>query len=176
MTIPVLLIMLAAFLAAAFWSTQRQSTRLHQLSWDDLIGRLEPLPASGISKVALDYLQPSKGQIAIETDELWYLIGEAEGLRRMVTNADVLLALAGFAQQWNFEEGVIVAERMRRDAKALKRAARRVSLGLIFGYDKAHGPFSLQEAASSYYLMRRRLLALYETSHVGRYPALAAAV
>jgi hypothetical protein len=39
-----------------------------------------------------------------------------------------------------------------------------------------HGPFHVQEAASAYYLMRRRLLALYETSHVGRYSRLAAAL
>ena len=32
----------------------------------------------------------------------------------------------------------------------------------------------VQEAASAYYLMRARLLALYETSHAGRYPALSA--
>jgi hypothetical protein len=35
-------------------------------------------------------------------------------------------------------------------------------------------PFNVHEAASAYYLMRQRLLALYETSHAGLYPALAA--
>jgi hypothetical protein len=34
-------------------------------------------------------------------------------------------------------------------------------------------PFHLHEAASSYYLMRQRLLALYQTSHAGLYPRLA---
>jgi len=77
--------------------------------------------------------------------------------------------LAGFAQQWNFQESVIVGERMRRDGLALRRAARKVWVGMLFGYGKAHGPFSVQEAASAYYLMRQRLLALYETSHAGRY-------
>jgi len=37
-------------------------------------------------------------------------------------------------------------------------------------------PLNAQEASSSYYLMRQRLLALYETSHICRYPALAAAL
>ena len=37
-------------------------------------------------------------------------------------------------------------------------------------------PLHAQEASSAYYLMRQRLLSLYETSHVSRYPALAAAL
>jgi len=35
-------------------------------------------------------------------------------------------------------------------------------------------PLEAQEASSAYYLMRQRLLSLYETSHVCRYPVLAA--
>lgn len=34
------------------------------------------------------------------------------------------------------------------------------------------GAFNVQEAASAYWLMRERLLALYQTSHAGRYPRL----
>ena len=104
------------------------------------------------------------------------MVGGSEGLAQMRANADVLLALAGYAQQWNFEESVIVAERMRRDALTLRRATFRIAFGLLFNYGKARGPFYVQEAASAYYLMRVRLLALYETSHAGRYPGLSAAL
>jgi hypothetical protein len=37
-------------------------------------------------------------------------------------------------------------------------------------------PLHAQEASSAYYLMRQRLLSLYETSHECRYPALAASL
>ena len=104
------------------------------------------------------------------------MIGEAEGLKRMHANAEVLIALAGYAQRWNFHESVIVAERMRQDGLALRRAVHLTTFSMIFGYARHRSPFYLQQAASSYDLMRERLLALYETSHAGRYSALAAAL
>ena len=88
----------------------------------------------------------------------------------------VLLALAAHTQRWNPSESVIVVERMRRDGMLLRRAARRLFLRYVFESDQASGPFSVQEATSAYYLMRERLLALYETSHAGRYARLAAAL
>ena len=48
------------------------------------------------------------------------MLGGREGLRRMRENAKLMLILAAHAQQWNFDEGVIVTERMRRDAVRLR--------------------------------------------------------
>ena len=161
-------------LAVYFLASQKKS-QLAAVTWEQLVSKLEAIPMEGITRVATDYLQPRKGQLAIETDEMWFLIGEEQGLMRMEANADVLIALAAFASQWNFEESVIVAERMRRDGLALRHAVRKLALGRVLG-DKTTGPFYVQEAASRYWLMRERLLALYETSHAGRYPRLAAAL
>jgi hypothetical protein len=98
----------------------------------------------------------------------------------MRENAEIMLALAAWAQKWNFEEAVIVTERMRHDAALLRRAVRRVELGMIPAQMLQRFRFTLplhaQEASSAYYLMRQRLLSLYETSHVSRYPALAASL
>ena len=169
------LLSIAVVLAVLFVHGSRKKTQLSAATWDQLIAKLEAVPIQGITQVAIDYLQPRKGQLAIETDEMWFLVGGGEGLRRMEANADVLIALAAFASQWNSEESVIVAERMRRDGMALRHAVRKVSLGLAFS-DRTTGPFYVQEAASKYWLMRERLLALYQTSHAGRYPRLAAAL
>jgi hypothetical protein len=69
---------------------------------------------------------------------------------------------------------------MRHDAALLRRAVRRVELGMIPARILRHFritlPLHAQEASSAYYLMRQRLLSLYETSHVSRYPALAASL
>jgi len=164
------------FMGFALMRTRIKASRLSRLSWDDLLARVEPVSIDGISTVALDYLQPSKGQLQIGTAELWTLIGEDEGLRRMYANAEILIALAGYAQRWNPEESVIVTERMRRDGITLRRATLRLSMGFMGRRADVFGPFNVQEAASAYYLMRQRLMALYETSHVGRYPRLAAAL
>ncbi len=163
-------------LAGVLLHAHLRRRRLSVGDWNDLLARLGSVPTQGITAIALEYLQPSKGQIGLQTDDLWRLVGGSEGLAQMRANADVLLALAGYAQQWNFEESVIVAERMRHDALTLRRATLRIALGLLFKYGKARGPFYVQEAASAYYLMRVRLLALYESSHVGRYPDLSAAL
>ncbi len=154
--------------------THRKARSLSRLSWEDLLASLKPVSADGINAIALDYLQPGKGQTRIETDQLWEMIGGLEGISRIRANADVLLALAGYAQRWNPQESLIVAERMRRDGLALRRAALKLLVTLPLGLGKARGPFNVQEAAGAYYLMRQRLLALYETSHAGRYPQLAA--
>ena len=163
-----------ALLVIGLFRSQRMARRQSLLRWEDLLARLEPVGHAGVTAVALEYLQPTKNQLGMEPSELWEQIGGAEGLRSMRRNAEVLLALAAYAQRWNFHEGVIVAERMRHDGLALRRAAFRISLGLTWGVGKARGAFYVHEAASAYYLMRQRLLALYESSHAGRYPALAA--
>lgn len=168
-----LIILMVGF---AFVRTRLKWSRLSRLSWDALIAKLEPVAVNGIATIALDYLQPTKGQIDIEPNEMWSLIGGADGLRRMYANADILIALASYAQRWNLNESVIVYERMRRDAMALRRATIKLAIGLMMGTNAGRGPFRVQEAASAYYLMRQRLLALYESSHAGRYPTLAAAL
>lgn len=172
-TAAVLIIILIGF---ALVRTNMRRHRLSRLNWDELLAKLEPVSIDDISILALDYLQPKKGQIALRLDEFWTMIGQTEGLGRMYANAEILIALALYAERWNFEESVIVSERMRQDATALRRATLRLSVGVLKGSNDAMTPFYAQEAASSYYLMRQRLLVLYETSHIGRYSRLAATV
>lgn len=168
--------LIVAMMVSGLMLTHVRSSRVARLDWDDLVSRIKPVPFAGVSAVALDYLQPRKGQTRIETDELWTLIGGYDGIRRMYDNAAILLALAAYAQRWNPGESVIVVERMRRDGLLLRRVTQRLFLRYVFGSHHMRGPFSVQEATSAYYLMRERLLALYETSHAGRYERLAAAL
>jgi len=155
----------------------RSSRKRAKRDWHDLVAGLQRVDFAGVSTVAIDYLSPHRGQIDLEPDKIWEFLGGYEGLRRMRENAEIMLALAAYAQQWNFEEAVIVTERMRHDAAQLRRAVRRVELGMIPARLLPRFRFTLplyaQEASSAYYLMRQRLLSLYETSHVCRYPALA---
>ena len=173
----ILILTVALFsLAGVLLNAHQRRRRLSSVDWNALVGHLGAVPTNGITTIALEYLHPSKGQIGLQTEDLWQLVGGSEGLAQMRANANILLALAGYAQQWNFEESVIVAERMRHDALTLRRATTRIALGILFNYGKTRGPFYVQEAASAYYLMRVRLLALYESSHAGRYPDLSAAL
>lgn len=164
-----------ALLAAAL-RTQLAAHRIRQQSWTELVSALQPIEFEHVSSVARDYLEPHEGQISLEPPDMWLLLGGEDGLRRMRQNASLMLMLAGHAQRWNFDEGVIVTERMRRDALRLSRAVRRIEWELrLHRLMRRTGtviPFQLHEAASAYYLMRQRLLALYQTSHAGLYPRL----
>lgn len=149
-------------------------------SWADIVARIQQVDFGKISVIAKDYLDPQRGQIDMEPEEMWELIGGAEGIRKMEENIDVLLELAAYAQRWNFEEGVIVYHRMRNDAAMIRKACFRLRLGmtqtwLLRGF-QIRAPFRISEAAAAYYLMRQRLLNLYETSHAGLYPKLAASL
>ena len=167
-------------LATAAIRSQRATLKITRRTWSEVLSEVEFVNFSGVSMVARDYLEPRKGQIDLEPEDIWDLLGGENGLRVMRDNADRLIALAAFARQWNLDEGVIVAERMRRDGLRLRTAVRRIQMGMfsqvITGRHWVEVPFQLQEAASAYYLMRQRLLALYESSHVGLYPQLALAV
>jgi hypothetical protein len=174
--IPILLLCFLVLLAGGLVYTQLSAHRVRSKSWEDLVARMEPMHARGLEIVALDNLQPKANQLQLEPEHLWGLIGGTEGLRRMRHNADLLIELAAYVQRWNFEEGVIVAERMRHDAVQLKRAIFRIRFDMMVRRSQLRVPFYIHQAASSYYLMTRRLIALYETSHVGLLPQLSQAL
>jgi len=169
---------LLSALAAVVLIDRIRSHRSSQREWHDLVARLQHVDFAGVTTVALDYLTPRRGQIDIEPDKIWESLGGYEGLKKMRENAEIMLELAAYAQRWNFDEAVIVTERMRHDAALLRRAIRRVEWGLVplrvMRRFRLTLPLHAQEASSAYYLMRQRLLSLYETSHECRLPALAA--
>ncbi len=169
--------MLLGLLASAVYS-RRKSIALSEEGWQDLLARVQQVDLQGVTIVALDYLHPQYDQTSIQPAALWKLVGDHQGLRRMSANADLMLALAAHAQHWNFDEAVIVSERMRRDALRLRRAVSKIEFGFLpFSFLRGfyvRTPFHIQEAAAAYYLMRQRLMALYASSHSGRLPALSA--
>ncbi len=173
------LLAIVAFGGFAFYA-KRSSIRIDGREFDSLLADLAPVDLHGLRCVARDYLDPKREQISMEPAIIWQLLGGELGLHRMLANANLLLAMAALASQWNEEEGVIVGERMRRDALRLRSAVRQIKFGmlsqLVTGRHWISVPFQLQEAASAYYLMRQRLLALYETSHIALLPQLAQAV
>ena len=176
--IGIALVLVGALVAAIY--TQRRAIRISGRGWDELVAKLEPIDEPGLRVVALDYLDPQEHQTRLQPEELWTLIGGEQGLQRMRANADLMLALAAHAQAWNFEEAMIVGERMRRDSLRLRKATSRVEWALLrhrmLQRFTVSAPFYVQEAAGAYFLMRQRLLALCLTSHAGRYTELAAAL
>jgi hypothetical protein len=149
------------------------ANKLAKCTWDELLAQIQPVGPDGVMTVALNHLVPTKDQLQLEPETVWNLLGGLEGLARMRENGRILIALAAYVERWNFDEGVIIAERMRRDGLQLRRAVFFVMIETFLGMRGVRIPFHLFEAAASYYLMKQRLLALYEMNHAGLYPRLA---
>lgn len=155
---------------------QRRARSLVSEDWETLVSRLHPVSFASLEKVALEHLQPNGPQIQLETEEIWNLLGGWDGLEKMAQNVETMIKLAAYVRVWNFEEAVIVSERIRYDSIILKRALFHIRLHRLFATYRLHVPFYMQQAASSYYLMTRRLLALYETNQFLLYPRLVEAL
>jgi hypothetical protein len=147
--------------------------RLSGDDWEALISQIQPVPFESLEKVALDHLQPCGSQLLIEPEELWRLVGGFDGLKKMQKNADLIIHLAAHVRRWNFDEAIVVAERIRQDSVMLKRALFKIQIQMFFSTRKLHVPFYVHQAASAYYLMTRRVLALYQTNQFVLYPRLA---
>lgn len=154
----------------------RFQTQSRSKDWSELVAELQAINYHDLETVATNYLQPQKNQIALETNQMWHMLGGVEHFSSLRSNTQIMIALAVHVQQWNFEEAAIVAETMRRDAVRLTKALNKVETALLFTRSKMMVPFYLHEAAAAYFLMRQRLLTLCERSHAGLYFQLEAAL
>ncbi len=148
--------------------------------FDTLIANILPVRRDDVGIVAREYLDPQHNQLSLEPEIAWHLLGGAEGLTAMRRNTDTLLALAALAQRWEPTEAIIVGERMRRDALRFRAALIGIQWGFwwarVAGSVPAVVAFRIEEAAAAYYLMRKRLILLYSTTHAGLTPKLLEAV
>ena len=150
--------------------------RLFTQSWDSILSRVEPMDFPRMREIADLFLQPGKDQLRIEPNDMWKTVGGLQGLGQMRQNAQAMLDLAIYAERWQDDNGRVVSEMMRRDAMRVKQAIRNVELSFFWQMGLVRAPFHLQEAISSYCLMRARLMALYQTAHVGLIPRIEAAL
>jgi hypothetical protein len=151
--------------------------RSSQVSWEELFARLTWIDRNNLAEVALDLVdetgQPkASGDAAtLEPSELWRLVGGLEGLEILERNSEVLIDLAFYVQQW-YPEALVIAERLRLDARELKWYLARLRGAAQKGNLEVSFPFYAQRAVVAYYLMTRRLLSLYEAGNFSMLPDL----
>jgi hypothetical protein len=172
------LLVIGGFGAIASFA-RRSTIRLDGRCFDQLVAAVSPVNVTGLQTVAREFLDPQGGQ-SMEPKMVWDLIGGEDGLAKMSSNATLLLSIAAHAAEWNEDETLVSAERMRRDALRLRSAIRQIRFSMFSqmftGRHWVSVPFQLQEAASAYFLMRQRLLALYASTHEALLPQLLQAV
>jgi hypothetical protein len=138
-----------------------------QVSWEELVKKLTWIDRNTIAQVALDLVYesgaPKESADAphLEAAQLWSLIGGLQGLEVLEKNSDVLIELAFYLQQW-YPEAVVIAERLRLDARELKWHVARLRGAAQTGNLQISFPFYAQRVVVTYYFMTRRLLDLYQ--------------
>ena len=62
---------------------------------------------------------------------MYQTLGGVAALNATYENSKVILALAGYATRWNFEEGYIVPDKIRRDVVCLQRTIMLIQLEIV---------------------------------------------
>ena len=170
-----------ALVVQAYRSGRTQKTRA-AASWEELISSLEPVNSEGVANVARDFLNPTGMQVdprrdgnRLEPSDIWNMVGGVDGIEVMRKNTAVLIEIAAYIQRWN-PEAVIVGEQLRLDAQEMDGYLKKLKSSAKAGTLQTWYPFYAQRAASAYYLMTRRLVALCEISHAGLLPSLQGAM
>jgi hypothetical protein len=162
-----------------FKKTQRERMTV---TWEQLVAQLAPVGHVGLEEVATDFLAPTSQladprceDVRLAPRDIWDLVGGVDGIETMERNARVLVELAGYVQRWN-QEAIVVAEQLRLDAQEIQTYLAKIRRAKKRGTLTTWFPIYAQRATAAYYLMTQRLLALYEVSHAGLFPALKAAL
>jgi hypothetical protein len=144
----------------------RRAQKSSQTDWDQLLGRLAEVDRSSIAEVALDVVDESGEQRrdvstpVLEPEEIWKRIGGMDGLEVLERNCSVLIDLAFYVQR-RYPEAIVVAEQLRLNAREIEWHLGRLRSARETG--KLESAFSMYapRAVAVYYLMTRKLLALY---------------
>ena len=139
--------------------------------WEDIIKRLKPIDRDSVEEVAFDIITPSGERrtddesSTLDAAEIWSLIGEWEGLETLKHNCSVLIDLAFYVQQW-YPEALAVAEQLRLSAREIEWHISRLQTAQTTGKLETVIPMYAQQAVATYYVMTRRVLALYEQGNI----------
>jgi hypothetical protein len=145
----------------------RRSRRSSGTSWEELLGQLAYVDRNCVEKIALDAIDESgrrrkdDAAIELEPDEIWQLIGGLEGIEAVERNSLVFINMAFYLQRW-YPQALVTAEELRLSAREIEWHVSRLRSAEQTGKLAISFASYAQNAVVTYYIMTRRLLALYE--------------
>ena len=164
----VIAVFVFALLAVAgfYWKKSRDTSKAQ---WEQLIARYRFVDRDSIQQVAFDqidasgWLRNDEAARRLNSSEIWKLIGGMQGLEVLEKNCAVLIDMACYLQRW-YPEAMTTAEQLRKNAEEIRWHVGRLKGALI--PEKVSSEFAdyARPAIASYYLMTRRVLALYEAA------------
>ena len=177
-TLGLFLAALVATSVYAYVHSRRRQSRVYG-NWETIFARFTEIDRTSVECIALDFLSAADtstadraesitGQDALvdpgeELDpaEIWPLIGGMEGLEILRRNCAVLVDMAFYVQQW-YPEALAVAEQLRLNAREIEWHVDRLKGAARTGKLESAFPDYAQRAITTYYLMTRRVLELFE--------------
>ena len=163
-------IFLAALVAIAGYH-YRRSRRISRTSWEQLLARLTLVDRGSVAVIALDLIHESgqrrtdDGDTPLDPSQIWKLIDGLEGLEALERNSAVLIDLAFYVQQW-YPEALVIAEELRLSAREIEWHVSRLRGAAQSGKLESSFAAYAQPAVATYFLMTRRVLALYEMANL----------
>jgi hypothetical protein len=147
--------------------SSRRARKASRRDWNHLLNRLTVVDRGSIAEVALDLVDESgerrrdQDSATLEPAKIWSLVGGLKGLEVLESNCAVLIDLAFYVQQWH-PEALLVAEQLRLSAREIAWHVDRLRSALKTGKLESAFPMYAPRAVAVYYIMTRKLLALYE--------------
>lgn len=160
-----------AIVAAIAAVSLRRARKSSQGSWEDILKRLIPLDRGHVEQIALDVVDSSgrprrdDGSAALDSSQIWSLIGGWKGMEALENNCAVLIDLAFYVQQW-YPEALAVTEQLRLNTREIEWHISRLKVARQTGKLESTIPMYGQQAVATYFLMTRRVLALYEQGNL----------
>lgn len=157
-------------LTAAWIYYHLRVRRLYGQSWEAILARVMPVDKENLRLVALDLLGEADsldhrdGPCDLQSSEIVELMGGLEGLRALQKNCEALVDLACYCQRI-YPEALVVAEALRLNAREIRWHLDRLDAAARNGSSRAAFGEYAQRIATIYYLMTRRLIALYEVAN-----------
>ncbi len=165
----VLSVFLLALLAlVVHYYRRRNRTEKHPYgSWEKLLGRLSAVNRENLALIALslvdEFGQRRGGENDADFDEaeIWSMIGGIKGLETLERNCAVLVDLVFYVQQW-YPEALATAEQLRLNAREIEWHIGRLKSAVKVGRAEKIFAEHAEQVVVIYYVMTRRVLALYE--------------
>jgi len=170
-------IVLAAFtaallgIAAYYYLLYRRNQKSPYGNFETLLKRLSTVDRDNVALIARDLIDESghrrtdEDDLDLDPSQIWPLIGGLKGLEVLEGNCAVLVDLVFYVQQW-YPEALVIAEQLRLNAREIEWHVGRLKGAAKTGKLESSFADNAQRAVATYYLMTRRVLALYEQLNV----------
>jgi len=150
--------------AGFYWKKSRATSNAQ---WEQLIARYTFVDRDSIQQIAFDHIDGSgwvrndEAARSLNSSEIWKLIGGMQGLDVLEKNCAVLIDMACYLQRW-YPEAMTTADQLRKSAEEIQWHVGRLKSAVVPGKLESEFADYARPAIASYYLMTRRVLALYE--------------